>query len=77
MWPKMRAMGVVVEVVGPDDQGDFVAHLGQQQQAAEHGPLGLDAPRRLAIEQLADAAAGSRARLFFYRGHRFDPSVVE
>ena len=30
---------------------------GKQQQAADHGPLGLDAARRLAIEHLADAVA--------------------
>ena len=50
-------MGVVVEIFGPDDEGDFVAGFGQQQQAADDGPLGLDAARRLAIEQFADAVA--------------------
>ena len=54
---KDAAVGVVVEVVGPQDQGDFVADFGQQQQAAEHGPLGFDAPRRLAIQQLAQPFA--------------------
>ena len=57
MWPKMRAVGVVVEVFGPDDEGDFVARFGQEEQAADDGPLGLDAARRLAIEQLAEAVA--------------------
>ena len=63
-------VGVVVEVVGPDEQGHFVAHLGQQQHAAEHGPLGFEAPRRLAVEQLADAVAASQsAAVVFNRGH--------
>ena len=48
-----RAVGVVVEVVRPDDEGDFVEHLGQQQDAAEHGPLGLDVLRELPIEEIA------------------------
>ena len=60
-----RAVGVVVEIFGPDDEGDFVADFGQQQQAADDGPLGLDAARRLAIEQFADAVAGCTARLVF------------
>ena len=37
---------------------------GKQEQAAEHGPLGLDAPRRLAIEQLADAVRRMRCAAF-------------
>ena len=52
-----RAVGAVVEVFGPNDEGDFVAGLGQEEQAADDGPLGLDAARRLAIEQFADAIA--------------------
>ena len=76
MWPKIVAVGGVVEIVRPNEQGDFVARFGQQEQAADDGPLGLDAARRLAIEQLADGlGAGFGARLLFYRGHRFDPSA--
>ena len=57
-------MGIVVEILGPDDEGDFVADFGQEQQAAEHGPLGLDAPRRLAVEQLAEAVRRMRCAVF-------------
>ena len=65
MWREDGAMGVVVEIVRPDEEGDFVARFGQQEQAADDGPLGLDASRRLAIEQLADAVARfSRAAVF-------------
>ena len=66
----MRAWAVVVEIVGTQQQGDFVARLGQQQQAAEHGLFRLEAARRLAIEQFADALRAAGTRLVFYRGHR-------
>src|SRR4029077_958895 len=46
-------VGVVVEVVGANNERDFVTHFGQEQQAAENGALGLNAARRLAVEKLA------------------------
>ena len=70
------AVGRVVEVFGADEEGDFVADFGQQEEAADEGPLGFDAARGLAIEKLADFGGGFCARLAIYRGHRFDPSVV-
>ena len=47
------AMGLVVKVVRAQDQRHLVAQVGQQQHAAQHGPLGLQAAR---------AAAGLESR---------------
>ena len=52
-----EACDEVALIVRPDDERHFIACLGQKQQAADDGPFGLDAARRLAIEQLADAIA--------------------
>jgi len=52
-----RAMGAIVEIFGPNDERHFIAGLWQKEQAADDGPFGLNAARRLAIEQLADAVA--------------------
>ena len=53
-----RAVSAVVEVFGPDDESDLITSLGQKEQAADDGPLGLDAAGRLAIKHFADAIAG-------------------
>jgi hypothetical protein len=71
------AVSTVVKIFRPNYEGDFIASLGQKKQAADDCPFSLDAPRRLAIEQFADAVAIRAARLFFYRGHRVDPSLSE
>src|SRR4051794_23965609 len=63
-------MGAIVEIFGSDDERHFIACLGQEEQAADNGPFGLDAAGRLAIKQFADAVGLRIARLFFYRGHR-------
>ena len=42
-----RAVGDIVEIFRPNQEGDFVAGLGQEEQAADNGPLGLNAARRL------------------------------
>ncbi len=52
------AVGGVVEVFGADEEGDFIADFGQQEQAADEGPLSFDAARGLAIEKLADFGGG-------------------
>ena len=63
------AVGVVVEIFRPDDEGHFVGHFRQEKQAAEHGPLGFEAARRLAVEKLAEAVVRSGALFIFDRGH--------
>ena len=58
---KMRAIGVVVEIVRPDDQRDVVAHVGQQQNAAQHGLFRVQIARRLAIENFGGDRRLARA----------------
>jgi hypothetical protein len=60
---------VVVKVLGTNDESDFIADLRQQEQAAEHRPLGLDAARRLAVEQFAESLASNNAGFLVDRGH--------
>jgi hypothetical protein len=50
-------VGVVVEVVRPDQQGHLVARFGQEKQAADDRSLGLDTSRRLAVQKFADAVS--------------------
>ena len=50
MWAIEPLMGLVVEVVGADDQRHVVADVGQQQHAAQHPALGFQAARRLPVE---------------------------
>jgi hypothetical protein len=38
-------MGFVGKVLRPDDEGDVVADIGLQQDAAEHRPFGIDVCR--------------------------------
>jgi hypothetical protein len=40
--PVEKLMGFVGEVLGPYDQRDVVADVGLEQDAAQHGPLGID-----------------------------------
>jgi hypothetical protein len=62
-------VGVVVKIIGSQDEGDFVADFGQEEQAAEYGPLGFNALRRLSFQELAEPLARCDARFSVYRGH--------
>ena len=70
MWLIDPSVGLVVEVLGPDDEGDFVADFGQEQQAAQDGSLGFIAARGLSVEQFAELGLRSAARFAIYRGHK-------
>jgi hypothetical protein len=62
-------VGVVVEIVGPENQGDFVANFGQQEQATEHCPFGFDTARGLAVEHFAERLLRNGACCSVNRGH--------
>jgi hypothetical protein len=38
-------MGLVGKVIGPDKEGNVIADIGLEQDAAEHGPFGIDVRR--------------------------------
>ncbi len=66
------AIGVVVKVRDPHRQRDFVEHLGQQEDAAQDGPLGLDVLRNLLRVNVGVAArrpAGRGAIAMSILGH--------
>ena len=44
------AIGLVVKILGPNDERYFVANMGQQQNAAQDGLFRIEIARRLAIE---------------------------